>query len=962
MLEHPQETVIGTQLADLQATLGARYALDRELGHGGMAYVYLARDLRHDRNVAIKVLRPELAAGLGVERFLREVRIESALQHPHIVGLLDSGALGAGVVRASSLPYYVMPYIAGESLRERLQRERQLPLDDALGIAREVGNALAYAHERGVVHRDVKPGNILLADGHAWVTDFGIARAITVAAGDQLTETGLVVGTPDYMSPEQASGDTAIDGRSDVYALACVLFEMLAGEPPFRGRTAQVVLARQRAEPPPAIRILRPGVPEHVEAALLQALAKVAADRFRTVDDFLSALNAPRPAAEHGPRLPSRRAALLLLTVGVAVAAALGYFVRHRLTTLDANRVVVFPLRAGPGPNEDSGESVATYLGYALEGTAPLRWLDGWDFFDSRQRSRPADLTSAEAREIARHAHAGYYLDGSIVRNSDSVTVVLRLHDVRGDSVLRRAGASGKSNAVSLPQIGLRAMSELLPALLQPGRRVDLTALSERRPTAIADFLRGEQAYRQLHFDQALVDYQAAIQDDSAFAIAALKAGMAASWQERPDEARTFLRIALQGRDLLPRKYRRFAEGLASFWGGAADSAISRFRQAVEENPDWAEAWMSLGEVYYHLLPRAFSLDSLAQAAFDHAHRLEPDFTPALYHLVTTAIRRGDLGAARGYFDALRKLGADSAMERRLALIFDCLNDGPASVDWAGAVRRNPVAVLEAAQPLIGDPDQRACAQAAYQAALQAPMVETRWGALLGLQGLLVAEGRHAELARLFGSAPAADLPGRLLYLWDATADAALDSLASETADERGTDYAAMEGPNLWLLGEWEAHRGNALVVRRIAAVLDSLARKGSRRDSVLADIMAAQAARVEGDTARALALLTALTPSAPVADLQWQPWEAMAGERLALAELLFAGGNFGEAADVAAGLDNHRSVAFLPFLANALWLRLRAADAIGNLPLAIQLRRRLHSLRSAAVAVPATRRLSHPQ
>ncbi|HEU5218330.1 MAG TPA: serine/threonine-protein kinase, partial [Gemmatimonadales bacterium] len=215
--------------ARLQAFLADRYTIERELGRGGMATVYLARDLKHNRPVAIKVLRPELAAVLGRDRFLREIAITAGLQHPHILALLDSG-------EAEGSLYYVMPFVAGESLRDRLERERQLPLDDALRITREVADALDYAHRQGLIHRDIKPENILLSDRHAMVADFGIARAVEQAGGDKLTETGLAVGTPDYMSPEQAAGSADLDGRTDQYSLGCVLYEMLAGHPPFLGK------------------------------------------------------------------------------------------------------------------------------------------------------------------------------------------------------------------------------------------------------------------------------------------------------------------------------------------------------------------------------------------------------------------------------------------------------------------------------------------------------------------------------------------------------------------------------------------------------------------------------------------------------------------------------------------------------------------------------------------------------
>src|SRR2546430_4284188 len=224
-------------LARVQAALAGRYTIERELGRGGMATVYLAQDRKHHRQVAIKVLKPELAAALGPERFLREIDTAARLTHPHILPLHDSG-------EAEGFLFYVMPYVEGESLRDRLSREKQLPLGDALQIAREVADALSYAHSRDVVHRDIKPENILLEAGHAVVSDFGIARAIRAAGGDELTTTGIAVGTPAYMSPEQASTDARIDGRADIYALGCVLYEMLAGRPPFRGSSAQAVRAR----------------------------------------------------------------------------------------------------------------------------------------------------------------------------------------------------------------------------------------------------------------------------------------------------------------------------------------------------------------------------------------------------------------------------------------------------------------------------------------------------------------------------------------------------------------------------------------------------------------------------------------------------------------------------------------------------------------------------------------------
>src|SRR5438067_344508 len=252
-------------LQRLRAALAGRYEIERAVGAGGMATVYLAHDHKLRRRVAIKVLAPDLAALLGAERFLREIEIVAGFNHPHIVPLYDSGV-------ENGLLFYVMPYMEGQSLRDRLRREGQLPVEDAVALAREVAEALAYAHGRGIVHRDIKPENILLSEGHALVADFGIAQAVAVTGGERLTQTGVTLGTPAYMSPEQAAGESSLDARTDVYALGCVLYETLAGEPPFTGPTPQAILARRLVDPVPTVRRSRERVPEHIDAALARAL------------------------------------------------------------------------------------------------------------------------------------------------------------------------------------------------------------------------------------------------------------------------------------------------------------------------------------------------------------------------------------------------------------------------------------------------------------------------------------------------------------------------------------------------------------------------------------------------------------------------------------------------------------------------------------------------------------------
>jgi len=390
-----------TDLTRLTTALEQRYRIERQLGAGGMATVFLATDLKHDREVALKVLRPELGAVLGVERFLAEIKITARLDHPHILTLIDSGA-------EEGFLYYVLPFVRGESLRDKLNREHQLGLDEALAITRQIASALDYAHRHGVVHRDIKPENILLLEGEAMLADFGIALAVSEAGGNRLTETGLSLGTPQYMSPEQATGDRMLDARSDVYSLGAVLYEMLAGEPPVTGPSAQAMIAKLMTERPVHLRVVRPAVPENVDAAVARALDKTPADRFASAGDFVRALEersatgsstAPTVAVA-APR--SRRrlwiglaAALIVLAVsGAAWLSARGraaaptsapasYALRDR-TQLTFTGTVAISAVSGDGKQlafitHNCGADGCTYAAELQDvgGTATHRVLDG---------------------------------------------------------------------------------------------------------------------------------------------------------------------------------------------------------------------------------------------------------------------------------------------------------------------------------------------------------------------------------------------------------------------------------------------------------------------------------------------------------------------------------------------------------------------------------------------------------
>ncbi|HJR62690.1 MAG TPA: protein kinase, partial [Gemmatimonadaceae bacterium] len=347
----------------LKEAIGDRYALERELGRGGMAIVYLARDLKHDRAVALKMLRPELSALLGAERFLREIKTVAGLQHPHILPLYDSG-------EASGTLYYVMPFVSGESLRDRLRKQRQLPIKDALRVTREVADALHYAHSKDIVHRDIKPENILLSGSHAVVTDFGIARAIHVSGGEQwetLTESGVALGTPAYMSPEQTAGERELDARSDIYSLGCVLYEMLTGDPPFAGPDGQVMLARRFSDPPPSARLLRADTPESVDQALAIALAREPTDRFGNSLDFVDAIWGEREYVQHvtgrqrqrGQRTRKRSRLVMgsAASLGAIAIAALVIVLASGSGGIRALRNSLFPAGAATGNTTEASKS-----------------------------------------------------------------------------------------------------------------------------------------------------------------------------------------------------------------------------------------------------------------------------------------------------------------------------------------------------------------------------------------------------------------------------------------------------------------------------------------------------------------------------------------------------------------------------------------------------------------------------
>ncbi|MBI2404490.1 MAG: protein kinase [Gemmatimonadetes bacterium] len=942
-------------LADrLREAVADRYAVERELGRGGMAVVYLARDLRHQRRVAIKVLRPELTVTLVADRFLREIQIAAQLQHPLIVPLHDSGG-------TDELLWYVMPCIEGETLRERLRREKQLPLEDALRVTRDAAAALQCAHQHGFVHRDIKPENILLSGGHALLADFGIARALTRAVGEG-TSSGVAIGTPAYMSPEQAAGGTVIDARSDVYSLGCVVYEMLAGEPPFTGPTPQAVIARHLSEHVPSLTVVRTGLSGAVQGVVERALAKVPADRFGAAQAFCLALEeavVSEPGSAPRRRWRPKRKALLggaaVLLFGALVWRAVVFPPR----SLDPARVIVYPLASRSESERAArfGEDVATAVFTALNFTEYLKAADGWRLLDASQREDPRWLTERDVRRVSARAQAGFAVDGSILV-SDSARGVIRLHDVAGDSSIQ-IPVSLAANADAWT-VGLHAAIALLPRLIPAGQPVDLHSLSERSPAAVAWFLRGEQAYRRARFREALEYYRGAVTADPAFALAALRGAQAASWNLRDADALELIRTALAHQALLFPRDRDVARGFEAYLLGRAEPAVRYFQQALALDRRRPEVWMALGEVYTHLLPDAGQLDSLAETAFKEARQLDSTFAPVLYHLIEIALRQGDVVEATRLMRQFRETGPDSAERVPLEIMLTCVRESPDKVDWRGLARSVPQRVVEAGRSLaVAGLYQPRCAEAAWRAILAHDTATgmdgqaRRWGALSGLQALLVAEGRTDALTELlrqdreFG-------PDRIarLYILSALAGAPVEDQADQGAAELRRVYEAdLRGTRsatsvpLWYLGLWEAHRGRSAEAGVIADSLAAwAARRSARREALMAKSVAARALLAGGDSTTALKPLLALVPDTVRGGLQWSPWESLGGERLLLARLRFARGEFAEGYRVAAGFDGP-PVPHVMYLAASLVLRMSAAERLADRRAADAMQRRLLAL-----------------
>ena len=534
----PLTTVSLTNLSEhLQSGLADRYRIERELGRGGMATVFLAHDLRHDRPVALKVVRPELTASVGPERFQREIRTTARLQHPHILPVLDSG-------ETADQLWYTMPFVRGESLRDRLRREGQLPLELAVDLARQVALALDYAHREGVVHRDLKPENILLSDGQALVADFGIAKALSAAGQAELTETGMAVGTPAYMSPEQAVGGQ-VDGRSDIYALGCVVYEMLAGEPPFSGATPQALIAKRVLEPVPHVRTVRDTVSVSMEQALLQALAKTPADRFATAAEFAHALaHQPPTATTNYPKVDHRGGRWRRVPVGETALATVLLVVGLLIVWLRARpeAAIAGPKRLAVLPFENLGRPEDDYFtdGITDEVRGKLTALRGLEVI-ARTSSAEYKQTTKSPQQIGRELGVDYLLTGTVrwekdTSGSSRVRVSPELVQISTASTKWQAPFEASLTDVFRVQADVAArVAQALGVTLGTSQREVLAERPTENLAAYDAFLKGEAATKGMGSDlsatrRALGYYERAVALDSTFAVAWAQLSQTYSW------------------------------------------------------------------------------------------------------------------------------------------------------------------------------------------------------------------------------------------------------------------------------------------------------------------------------------------------------------------------------------------------------------------------------------------------
>ena len=867
-----------------------------------MATVYLARDLRHDRPVAVKVFRPELTGLVGPDRFLREIAIAAHLGHPNILPLHDSGD-------HAGLLYYVMPFVPGETLRERLRREGQLPVADAVRIARDVAEALAYAHGHGIVHRDVKPENILLEGAHAYVADFGIARAIGLSGADTITGRGIAVGTGTYMSPEQATSSDLIDGRSDQYALACVVYEMLAGTPPFTAPTVGAVLAQQINEEPPPLRASRPNLDEALDRAVLTALAKLPADRYPTTTAFADALERAIAPATTGRGPGPSRGTTWLAGIAIALAAVAlllavrrqGGLARDATSSSRASvPVLVVPFDIGDGAVDSTQRaSAARLLATGLEAFPVIDAVDGARLL-AGTTARAAGIDSLT--RAARRLGARYVVTGLVGPDRRGVQLSVDLHAIDGTRLSRTVvTAAGTSLDAAIDSAALRVIRAIADRdrLAAVGRGSVLASTNSAR--ALGHLVEGQRRFWRSDLDGAEEEYAKAIEADSSCALAWHRLSVAHLWKydyagaARVAEAGLARAGEEHWRELL-RAQRHYARR-------EADSALALFQRNVLDLPGNVDGWMGLGEVLVHMGWFVGHAPMEARTPFQKLVRLDSTFAPIQYHLFDIAYHEGDTVAARVALAALR---ADNPYVPPRRLLVDLVRGDPMR-------RRRALDTLARADRFVLSEMAFVGGRMPFDAAV----VDTIAGLLMGsgrtpddrLRGAdyrLVARLARGDTASAFAEwtrvAPPATVDGWMGQAWLAGFDS---GDIHEVMFERAR-WMVLDGPPIDFTRSYDheslqalmllAHRavvdGDAARVRALLSRIDAGAPRADPTDplpSGLRHALEGRLALLAGDTVAGIAHLERSLARVAEPYTAFVPLTSMATERLLLAELLIA-------------------------------------------------------------------------
>ena len=642
----------------LRTALRDTYAVDRQIGQGGMATVYLAEDLKHHRRVAIKVLRPELTASLGTDRFLREIELAAKLQHPHIVPVYDSGA-------ADGCLYYVMPFVEGESLRDLLQREGRLSIERAAEIVRDAASGLAYAHKQGIVHRDIKPENIMLSGGHAVVADFGIARAIDASRSESagLTGTGMAIGTPAYMSPEQATADN-VDARSDQYALACVFYEMVSGVQPFTAPTMQALLTKVLTGARPKLATVVSTTPPNLDTAIQRGLAQDPAQRFPDIMSFANAVMLESSGAAAATRESRRwkRTAIAGVLLVAAVAVVFVIAMRPRRDVVSgAETIAVVPFSASGTGVENLGEGMVDLMSGNLDGVGGIRTIESRQVLRAWQRQVKGTATLDDAIAVARSVKAASVLTGSLLATGQQTRLTAELFDLNGKQLARVVVDGPTDSVLTLADALALKLLHGIWSSKEPLPSAKSSAITSTSMEAIRAYLDGEKWYRRGRWDSAQVAYEHAVHADSTFAIAWYKLGSTLGWEGQAGTATAAHaagKNAVRYSASLPPRVRTILIAYEMFQRGRPEAADS-MRIYTGQHPEDAEGWYLLGEAQYHTrnyrpLPPADLI-----APFDRVLALDSTLTAAAIHPMEVALEEPDTVLAKRYVKVFQDAHAD---------------------------------------------------------------------------------------------------------------------------------------------------------------------------------------------------------------------------------------------------------------------------------------------------------------